>query len=99
MPQPRGEGRAASGVVSGNPLYAQNQRLFLQIVRPFGKERISGHGESGARKLNRFHVTHRFGCVLQYGLGILRQGDTKTKPTNPFRAVSGSGTVYQGEAS
>ena len=38
-----------------------------------------------ARKLNRFHVTDRFGYVLQYGLGILRQGDTKTKPTNAFR--------------
>jgi len=52
-----------------------------------------------ARKLNRFHVTDRFGYALQYGLGILRQGDTKTKPTNAFRTASGSGTVYQGEAS
>ena len=38
-----------------------------------------------ARKLNRFHLTDRCGRVLQYGLGILRQGDTKTKPTNAFR--------------
>jgi hypothetical protein len=52
-----------------------------------------------ARKLNRFHVTDRLGCVLQYGLGILREGDTKTKPTNAFRTASGSDTVYQGEAS
>jgi hypothetical protein len=34
-----------------------------------------------------------------YGLGILRQGDTKTKPTKAFRTASGSDTVYQGGAS
>jgi len=52
-----------------------------------------------APKLNRFHLTDRFGYVLQYGLGILRQGDTKTKPTKAFRTASGSDTVYQGGAS